>query len=71
MNDQISIFDWMDEAEPIHYCKDCVNANFKFNDKEGNPFWWCNIARAYITIHSFDWLCKQKGGCFERRKYSN
>ena len=67
MEGQMNIFDYMDGIQGYHYCNGCENAKFKENTKNGSLY-WCNIARAYITEHSTDWMCRKHGGMYERRK---
>ena len=64
--EQMNIFDFLDEVEEWHKCTDCVHAKFKEQMRDGNPLYYCNEARSYITIHSYDWICKKHG---ERSKF--
>lgn len=57
----------MTRQEEMQYCRDCAHAKYR-EQVNGNPIWYCNVARAFITIHSFNWLCRNKSEGFERRK---
>ena len=67
MDGQMNMFDYLDEQIGFHHCSECENAKYKETMKDGNPIYWCNEVRSYITIYSGNWLCAKKGNLFKRR----
>lgn len=63
---QMNLFEDFD-IETIHYCKNC-----EFYQTRSVDMGYCHIARCFVTLHSFDWLCAHNHNGYSqyrRKKY--
>ena len=68
MNGQLSLFDYADDMQGYHYCCQCEKAKYKERTRSGIDVWFCGEMRAFINVHTTDWICKPGRGrsLFER-----
>lgn len=65
MYEQMNLFDYLDDTQGYHYCKNCKNAKFKERSQSAGDIYYCHIARSFITEHTIDITFHKN--CFERR----
>lgn len=62
----MNMFDYFEDRQGYHYCKNCEYAKFKEKTRNGNDLWYCGKHHSFITEHTID-IAITKDKCFERR----
>ena len=67
--EQMTIFDFIDEPVNMNMCSGCAKAKYKERTRKGQDVWFCGECHAYITEHTYDWICRNSRGrsLYERR----
>lgn len=64
--EQMNLFDYFEDRQGYHYCRDCESAKFKEKTLRGTTLWFCGKHHMFITEHTIDKYATADK-CFKRR----